>query len=66
MESIAPVVEGTVTIDGASVTLLGIDLFAEQGIRNFTGEAEATAADAPDTETLFRGFPDPARCRDDR
>ncbi|MFQ5635566.1 MAG: ABC transporter permease, partial [Gammaproteobacteria bacterium] len=44
MQSLAPVVEGTVRIDGASVTLLGIDLFAEQGIRNFTQVAGATEA----------------------
>ncbi len=56
MDSIAPVVEGTVMIDGASVSLLGVDLFAEQSIRNFTTAASAAESDTPDTETLFRDF----------
>ncbi|MBT8442783.1 MAG: ABC transporter permease, partial [Gammaproteobacteria bacterium] len=56
MNAIAPVVEGTVTIDGASVSLLGVDLFAEQSIRNFTAESGATEADTSATESLFLGF----------
>jgi len=56
MNSIAPVVEGTVTIDGASVSLIGVDLFAEQAIREFTGEARAPESDTSASETLLRGF----------
>ena len=50
IRTIAPVVEGTVSVDGLSYTLLGIDLFAEQDIRSFTGEASA------DDDALFVDF----------
>jgi putative ABC transport system permease protein len=56
IRAIAPVVEGTVTIDGVSLSLLGIDLFAEQEMRSFTGEARSKDADEADTEFLFAGF----------
>ena len=51
--AIAPVVEGTVTIDRVSLQLLGVDLFAESEIRVFTGP-QANAAS--DTESLFGEF----------
>ena len=51
--AVAPVVDGTVTIGDRSVQLLGVDLFAETGVRSFTGPR----ADAgSDTESLFREF----------
>ncbi len=56
MRAIAPVVEGTITVDGASLSLLGIDLFAERQIRNFTGEMRAQNSDDPNTKSLFVGF----------
>ena len=56
MRAIAPVVEGTITIDGASLSLLGIDLFAEREIRDFTGETHSEDSDASNTESLFVGF----------
>ena len=54
MRSIAPIVEGTVEIDGVSATLLGVDLFAEQALRGFT--TQAGDAGEPDNAVLFRGF----------
>lgn len=54
MRSIAPIVEGTVGIDGVSATLLGVDLFAEQALRGFTTQAGDTGE--PDNAALFRGF----------
>ena len=48
IRAIAPVIEGTVTVDGVSLTLLGVDLFAEQDIRSITSAT-------PD-ESLFAGF----------
>lgn len=57
IRSIAPVVEGTVLVDGASLTLLGVDLFAEQEIRSFTGEPESRDNDgAGGRGALFSGF----------
>ena len=56
MDAIAPVVEGTVTIDGATLSVLGIDLFAEREIRNFTGEARTRDAEESDPGSLFAGF----------
>jgi putative ABC transport system permease protein len=57
IRGIAPVVEGTVSIDGRSFTLLGIDLFAEQEIRSFTGEARADGADGSGSnDSLFVDF----------
>ena len=56
IDAIAPVVEGTVTIDGATLSVLGIDLFAEREIRNFTGEARTRDAEESDPGSLFAGF----------
>ena len=52
IRAIAPVVEGTVSVDEVSYTLLGIDLFAEQEIRSFTGETNA----GDDDNSLFVDF----------
>ena len=51
--AIAPVVEGTVTINDASMQLLGVDLFAEGQVRSFTG---LRSEEDPDTDSLFREF----------
>ena len=56
MRSIAPVVEGTVTVGGSTMSLLGIDLFAEQEIRGFTGETRSQDPDKSNSESLFVGF----------
>ena len=53
--AIAPVVEGTVSAGQGSYTLLGIDLFAEQEIRSFTGGANAGDDDG-DNGSLFVDF----------
>lgn len=55
--SVAPIVDGTVAIDGMSLQLLGVDLFAESEIRTFTGPQVDTGTDTgTDTESLFREF----------
>ncbi|MDJ0812449.1 MAG: FtsX-like permease family protein [Woeseiaceae bacterium] len=46
---IAPVIDGAATSDGLSLQLLGIDLFAEQSVRSFTGDAQ-------DISSLFVSF----------
>jgi putative ABC transport system permease protein len=56
MRALAPVVEGTVTIDGVSLSLLGIDLFAEREIRSFTGETRSEHSDESNSQSLFVGF----------
>ena len=48
MRSIAPVVEGDIEVAESSMTLLGVDIFAEREMRTFTGEAAG--------EDLIRGF----------
>jgi len=53
---IAPVVEGEVEIDQRSFRLLGIDLFAEGGVRTFTGEAATATGETRDEQSLFRDF----------
>ena len=56
IDAIAPVVEGTITVDGATLSVLGIDLFAEREIRSFTGEARTRDSGELDPGTLFTGF----------
>jgi putative ABC transport system permease protein len=57
IRDIAPVVEGTVVVDGRSFSLLGIDPFAEQAIRNFKASADLQdGVEKQDTESLFVGF----------
>ena len=50
VRSVAPVVEGSVAAGGLSLTLLGVDPFAEAGIRDFaaigTGQADTDAEGA--------------------
>jgi len=56
IRTIAPVVEGTVVADGVTLTLLGIDLFAEQEVRSFTAEMRSNDSGTADTESLFVNF----------
>ncbi|MGI9238756.1 MAG: ABC transporter permease [Woeseiaceae bacterium] len=56
IRAIAPVVEGTVTIDGVTLTVLGVDLFAEREIRTFTSDARNRDSGKADSGTLFTGF----------
>ena len=53
IRAIAPVVEGTVRINGMTLSVLGIDLFAEREIRKFTGEARAQDSDKSGTASMF-------------
>ncbi len=48
IDDIAPVIEGDVEVEAVSMTLMGVDLFAERAIRNFTGAAAS--------ESLFADF----------
>ena len=54
--AIAPVIEGAVTIDGTTLSVLGVDLFAEREIRTFTGDAATYNADESGTNSLFAEF----------
>ena len=56
VRAIAPVVEGTAMIDGTTLSILGIDLFAEREIRNFTGDFRTSDADESDANKLFAEF----------
>ena len=56
VRSIAPVVEGMISVDGTSLTLLGIDLFAEQDIRSFTRQVQSGEPAASGNQSLFTGF----------
>jgi putative ABC transport system permease protein len=51
IRSTAPVVEGFVTVDESSLQVLGVDLFAEQEMRAFSGEV---SSDAQETQSFFR------------
>ena len=53
---IAPIVEGTAIVDETPFTVMGVDLFAEQAMRAFTGEAQTAGDDATPGESLFRDF----------
>ena len=56
IRTIAPIVEGTVSVNETSFTLMGVDLFAEQEMRTFTGEARTAGDDGAAGESLFRDF----------
>ena len=51
--SVAPIVEGVVNTEGASLQLLGIDLFAEQSMRSFT---RAATSGSGNESSLFISF----------
>jgi putative ABC transport system permease protein len=57
IRSIAPIIEGTVTVRGKEVSLLGVDLFAEHAVRgspDSTGTADAGSDQG--VNELFSGF----------
>ena len=54
--AIAPVIEGSVTIDDTTLSVLGVDLFAEREIRTFTWEANGGNADEAGANSLFAQF----------
>ncbi|MDX1508883.1 MAG: ABC transporter permease, partial [Woeseiaceae bacterium] len=57
LRAIAPVVSGSVEVNGTSLDVLGIDLFAERDIRPFTSEASLPDdADGDAQQGLFRSF----------
>ena len=56
IRDIAPIVEGTAVVDEASFTVMGVDLFAEQQMRAFTGQAQTAGEDDTPGESLFRDF----------
>ena len=57
LRAIAPVVSGSVEANGTLLDVLGVDLFAEQDIRPFTGDASIpTGLEDGAQENLFRSF----------
>ena len=56
LDAIAPIVEGTITIDGTTLSILGVDLFAEDQVREFTSEARTGDNEESDPGALFTGF----------
>ena len=57
IRAMAPVVEGTVFINDARLTLLGIDLFAEQNIRSYSFTTQNDSGEpSGSTEALFGQF----------
>jgi putative ABC transport system permease protein len=54
--NVAPVIDGAATVDGVALQLLGIDLFAEQAMRNFTSEARTESGDDENNSSLFVSF----------
>ncbi len=53
IRAIAPVVTGSVEVDETWLDVLGVDLFAEREIRQFTGEATTTDDEAPSQIRAF-------------
>ncbi|MDJ0938854.1 MAG: FtsX-like permease family protein [Woeseiaceae bacterium] len=56
IRAIAPVVEGNVRVGERSLDLMGIDLFAEQDLREFTGQVDTAEMDDADAESVFRAL----------
>ncbi|MBT8082530.1 MAG: FtsX-like permease family protein [Gammaproteobacteria bacterium] len=57
LRAIAPVVSGSVEVDDTLLDVLGVDLFAEQDIRPFTGDASIpTGVEDGAQQNLFRSF----------
>jgi putative ABC transport system permease protein len=55
IRSIAPIVEGYVTINERSLQVLGVDLFAEQEMRAFSSQlTPEDASDATQAQSVFR------------
>ena len=53
IRTIAPIVEGTVTVDNVRLTLLGVDFFAESSFRSFAAGTSSPAGEAENSTTLF-------------
>ncbi len=53
LRALAPIVAGEATIGERELMLLGVDLFAERGLRDYTGALADTGRDA---RPLFRAF----------
>lgn len=56
IRDVAPIVEGTALVDDTAFTVMGVDLFAEQALRAFTGDAQTGGDDTTPGESLFRDF----------
>lgn len=56
IDKIAPIVEGTVLLGDARLTVLGVDLFAEREFRNLASEARTSETEESDAGALFTGF----------
>ncbi len=56
LQGIAPVIDGAATVDGTTLSILGVDLFAEREIRSFTGQARTGDAGESGTNALFAQF----------
>jgi len=56
IRDLAPIVEGAAVVDGASFTVMGVDLFAEQQLRSFTAQARTASGEDTPGESLFRDF----------
>ena len=56
IRNVAPIVEGTVIVGEASFTVMGVDLFAEQEMRAFTGQASTGGSEDAPGESVFREF----------
>ncbi len=56
IRNIAPIVEGTVIVNETSFTVMGVDLFAEQEMRAFTGDVRTAGSEDAQGESLFREF----------
>jgi len=61
IRDIAPIVSGFIRIDGTTMQLLGIDLFAEREFRSFTAPSNISSSDGGEgasgtAEALVRGF----------
>lgn len=54
IRSIAPIVTGDVTVGESSLQVLGVDLFAEQEMRAFSGQVSTESGDTDDTQSFFR------------
>ena len=57
IRNIAPVISGSVSVNGTRMQVLGIDIFAEREMRSFTSRAATASADAGSSAvSLFRGL----------
>jgi len=57
VERIAPVVSGSAALQQQTLTVLGVDPFAERDLRNYTAAGGATPTATPPTPALSYGVP---------